>query len=264
MKNITQDLIKAFRRIDKYGKSEMAVDTYIRYICIDRTSMKRLNRNLAFAELMSRLAPPKEHNQWYTAGLLNDIMEKSIPGIGKSPGIIKALLMKAKVSPGTIRAIENYRSMSDPRRWSPMIAAMKTSVFGEFVNEQSFENAPYLNFIAKILFWDNVLIAAAALVCMIAFLFVRSDADSAHNLFLVSFWLAMILSFYKMAHDYPFTCTMNFRYITPTVMIGCLFIGFALNELKDCGSKARYIKYIAEACVLLFSSASTLVYLALV
>lgn len=124
MKNITQDLIKAFRRIDKYGKSEMAVDTYIRYICIDRTSMKRLNRNLAFAELMSRLAPPKEHNQWYTAGLLNDIMEKSIPGIGKSPGIIKALLMKAKVSPGTIRAIENYRSMSDPRRWSPMIAAM--------------------------------------------------------------------------------------------------------------------------------------------
>lgn len=148
--------------------------------------------------------------------------------------------------------------------YNPMIAAMKTSVFGEFVNEQSFENAPYLNFAAKILFWDNVLIAAAALVCMIAFLFIRSDADSAQKLFLVSFWLAMMLSFYKMAHDYPFTCTMNFRYITPTVMIGCLFIGFALNKLKDHGSKARYIKYIAEACVMMFSSASTLVYLTLV
>ena len=148
--------------------------------------------------------------------------------------------------------------------YNPMIAAMKTSVFGEFVNEQSFENAPYLNFAAKILFWDNVLIAAAALICMSAFLFIGCSADLFQKLFLVSFWLAMMLSFYKMAHDYPFTCTMNFRYITPTVIIGSIFIGFALNKLKDCGSKAKYIELTAEACVLIFSSASALIYLTLV
>lgn len=155
-------------------------------------------------------------------------------------------------------------SIQGYNEYNPIIAATKTSVFGEFVNEQSFENAPYLNFTAKILFWDNVLIAAAALICMISFLFVRSDADSAQKLFLFSFRLAMMMSFYKMAHDYPFTCTMNFRYITPTVIIGSIFIGFTLNRLKDCGSKAKYIEHTAEACVLIFSAASALIYLSLV
>ena len=145
-----------------------------------------------------------------------------------------------------------------------MIAAMKTSVFGEFVNEQSFQNMPYLDAASKLLFWDNILIAAAALICMSAFLFIGCSADLFQKLFLVSFWLAMMLSFYKMAHDYPFTCTMNFRYITPTVIIGSIFIGFALNKLKDCGSKAKYIELTAEACVLIFSSASALIYLTLV
>lgn len=155
-------------------------------------------------------------------------------------------------------------SIQGYNEYNPIIAATKTSVFGEFVNEQSFENAPYLNFTAKILFWDNVLIAAAALICMISFLFVRSDADSAQKLFLFSFRLAMMMSFYKMAHDYPFTCTMNFRYITPTVIIGSIFIGFTLNRLKDFGSKAKYIEHTAEACVLIFSAASALIYLSLV
>ncbi len=155
-------------------------------------------------------------------------------------------------------------SIQGYNEYNPIIAATKTSVFGEFVNEQSFENAPYLNFTAKILFWDSVLIAAAALICMISFLFVRSDADSAQKLFLFSFRLAMMMSFYKMAHDYPFTCTMNFRYITPTVIIGSIFIGFTLNRLKDCGSKAKYIEHTAEGCVLIFSAASALIYLSLV
>lgn len=147
--------------------------------------------------------------------------------------------------------------------YNPAISAIKSSVFGEFVNEQCFEKAQYLNSIAKILFWDNVLIAAAALICMAAFLFVRCSADATQKLFLVSFWLAMMLSFYKMAHDYSFTCTLNFRYITPTVMTGCLFIGFALNKLSSCSSGKKYIIYTAEASALLFSSASALVYLAL-
>lgn len=124
MKNLTQDLIKAFRRIDKYGKSEISVDTYIRYICIDRNSMKRLNRNLAFAELMSRLAPSKEMNEWYIAGLLNDVCDMRFPGMSNSPGVIKAILSRANVNRGIVYAIENFRKIKDPRRWTPMIAAL--------------------------------------------------------------------------------------------------------------------------------------------
>lgn len=124
MKNTTQELIKALRRINKYGKSEITIDTYIRYICIDRDSMKRLNRNLAFAELMSRLAPDKERNEWYIAGILNDISEMRFPGIGKNPAITKAILTKARVNPGVVYAIENFRTLKDPRRWNALIAAL--------------------------------------------------------------------------------------------------------------------------------------------
>lgn len=123
-KNISQELIRAFSRIYKYGKSEISVDTYIRYICIDREKAESLNRNLGIAELMSRLAPPGYQDEWYAAGLLHDIGSLKLPGRGESPQIIAALMQKAGVNSGLIHAVISYRNINDPRRWTALIAAL--------------------------------------------------------------------------------------------------------------------------------------------
>ena len=123
-KSAAQELIKAFRDINKYGKSEIAMDRYIRSICGNRERMQSLNRNLAFAELMSRLAPSGLKDEWYVAGLLNDITDASLPDIISTPETIKALLSKAGISAETVRAIEHYKKNEDPSLWNPIIAAM--------------------------------------------------------------------------------------------------------------------------------------------
>lgn len=110
--------------MNKYGKSEVTIDTYIRYICINSERAGKLNHNLAFAELMSRLAPEKARDEWYIAGLLNDITEMHIPGTGEHAGIMKALLAKAHINPGVINAIDSYKRASDPKRWNPLITAL--------------------------------------------------------------------------------------------------------------------------------------------
>lgn len=48
------------------------------------------------------------------------------------------------------------------------------------------------------------------------------------KIFFVLFYVFMMLNIYKMSADYPMVCTMNFRYITPTVIVQALFGGIWL------------------------------------
>ena len=54
----------------------------------------------------------------------------------------------------------------------------------------------------------------------------------AERVFIGSFYVTLMLGFYKLAYDNPFTCSMNFRYITPTVVIGALSIGLLIKTLR--------------------------------
>ena len=47
------------------------------------------------------------------------------------------------------------------------------------------------------------------------------------------FYISIIFNYFKMCYDYPFTCTMNFRYITPTVIITSIFCGLFMNIRKN-------------------------------
>lgn len=113
--------------------------------------------------------------------------------------------------------------------YDPLAALLKNSLFGEFINEKSFKEGSYVNKLAALLFFTNICLAAEALLAMLLTCVKKPSAD---KLFLALTWLMMVASFYKMAADYPFTCTMNFRYITPTALIGSCFLGLALKEQK--------------------------------
>ena len=70
-----------------------------------------------------------------------------------------------------------------------------------------------------------------------------------------------MVSFFKAAADYAFTCTMNFRYITPTVITGAVFIGMAASE--DHIKNNLIISKLLTVASVLFSLMTALVYTAL-
>ena len=123
--------------------------------------------------------------------------------------------------------------------YNPLICILKNSIFNEGTNETSFRIAEHINVIMSIFFIVNIIIAAAAILLMIAVCFRKTTADAAMKAFFIFFHVIMAANFYKMAADYPFTCTMNFRYITPTVITGALFCGLFLQTMQKSSKNAR-------------------------
>lgn len=131
---------------------------------------------------------------------------------------------------------------------NPLVTLLKNSCFGEYIQKDSYI-CSMGDIIAHIFFWVNVLIAFVAFAYMIWSCIRRPDMP---KLFIAGFHMLMILSFYKTAADYPFVCTMNFRYITPTAITGAVFLGLCMKENRgkdDAPVKAIEIPLGVCACV---------------
>ncbi len=147
---------------------------------------------------------------------------------------------------------------------NPLIALMKNSLFGEYINESSFGEAKAVNRISVVFFWTNAVIAAAAFAAMLASVFMKGRITPLQKAFFLIFYFSMIFNFYKMAYDYPFTCTLNFRYITPTVIVPLVCSGVVFDSLRT-GKPKFYnaVKYTAGVLSGVFAVCSSLVYLSL-
>lgn len=125
---------------------------------------------------------------------------------------------------------------------NPIIAVLKNSLFGEYINEKVFINNSLIIDICTLFFYISAVIALLAFVYMIVICFRKCPMRPLIKVFFVSFYFILIANLYKMAADYPFTCTLNFRYITPTVITGMLFTGLYIQNISE--SKRRYAKFI--------------------
>jgi len=169
------------------------------------------------------------------------------------------------------RVFENwlwYDGNGDPQSYNehnPLIAILKNSIFGEFITEGKFTHYPFMLTVCKWLFWLAAFIAAAAFIAMIVSLFRKCAADSVQKIFLVSFHLILVGNLYVLSKNYPMVCSMNFRYIMPTVFIGAFFLGASLTRADKQGSTpAKVLKLSSYAVVLAFAVMSSLVYLMVV
>lgn len=145
---------------------------------------------------------------------------------------------------------------------NPVIALMKNSLFGEFINGGTFTDAPNAEKFCVAFFWISVFMAVVCLVSMIVSGFVKNKMNGYEKVFFISFYVIMILNFYKMAYDYPFTCTLNFRYITPSVIVQILFGAVMFDRIKTNNEKLyRVIRYPVCAVSGIFVFLSALIYL---
>lgn len=116
--------------------------------------------------------------------------------------------------------------------YNPLIALLKNSLFGEYINEGTFPEGSPMPALAVGFFWLGVVLAAAAFVCMIVFCFRKCSIPTVPKVFFVLFHILLLMNLYYLAASSPFTCSMNFRYITPTCIIGALFLGVTIQELR--------------------------------
>lgn len=129
---------------------------------------------------------------------------------------------------------------------NPLIAILKNSIFGEFINGFYFKSA-MVN-VCTIFFWISTAIAFIAFVSMIITFIRDRSADKVLMLFIGTFYVVLMLNLYAMSHDYPLVCTMNFRYIMPTVVIGALFIGMVMKNKSKLQRHYSIAMTVAAPC----------------
>lgn len=158
------------------------------------------------------------------------------PGLRQYIGDQDFLSRMTDFSPKQFRSVFEQWLQKDGtgyNEYNPLVALLKNALFGEYINESTLVYNQAAISLATVFFWLNVLLAAAALVCMVVLCFRKCIMDKVQKIFFVSFYLVMMVNFYYLAASSPFTCSMNFRYITPTVLIGALFFGIAVQKLRQ-------------------------------
>ena len=146
---------------------------------------------------------------------------------------------------------------------NPLIALMKTALFEESIREGTFPSGTLLGFIAVALFWMSIVLAIVAFVTMIIVLVRKCAMNVYEKVLCGSFWLITMLSYYKMAYDYPFVCTISFRYVTPVIILGVIFLGVFGKKLTESDSKAgKIFNVLLLASAIVFAILAFLAYVA--
>jgi hypothetical protein len=119
-------------------------------------------------------------------------------------------------------------------------AILKTSVFGEWHIGQGFSVTQVL---AYILFYLNIIVIAISLFCMIYALFKKYEkVPRALKACLYILYASIVATFVRFCLVYAHDCTMDFRYIVPTVIIGAAFIGMFISDKSGDGETESRVK----------------------
>ncbi len=155
---------------------------------------------------------------------------------------------------------------------NPLIVALKNSMFGEYIKDDTFEKIPAINGFCTVLFYVGATLALIAFVFMIRNLIRDRSERCFERLALGVFFLAMMIGYYVTAFRYPFVCTMDFRYIPLTVPVGAAFLGMGMNmciKTENSGKNTKKIHpnnvfmYVICALVAVFCLCSTVMFIGL-
>lgn len=126
--------------------------------------------------------------------------------------------------------------------YNPMISLLKTSMFGEYISLDYFQNVPIIA--ETLLFWTNVIIALISVAALIYLLVVsvKNKTLTVQLLSIVISYVLMITFYYVFCFSYPHHCTENIRYVSPVIVLGLVFIGKLINDLGENKSEKTQTK----------------------
>ncbi|MCC8168132.1 MAG: glycosyltransferase family 39 protein [Clostridiales bacterium] len=153
---------------------------------------------------------------------------------------------------------------SDYYEYNLFAGILKYSLFGEY----NFENyAEGITPFCVALFAFNAVLIALAVCATAYFLIRRNRYLNRHmKIFLGSFYILMLVQYVVFCMAYPHTCSMDFRYITPTLLIGAFSLGAMTEEsyrLAKTNETARVLSHVSVILTILFALSSAMVFLML-
>lgn len=121
---------------------------------------------------------------------------------------------------------------------------VKCSILGEFTYNNN------INIYVTFFKFVNLVIILATVLCtfMLIGKYKRKDKNSFIIMILLITFFTNIISYYSFNVQYPYLCTMDFRYIVPTIFTGIVTICVVLDEFI----KNDIIKELIEYMVILF------------
>ena len=123
---------------------------------------------------------------------------------------------------------------------------IKCSVFGEFSFSQEF------NFQAGLLLIFNIIVIISSLAAMIYVLIKDKNKNRRFfNWIMFAVWAIQIISFIIFNISLPYGCTMDFRYIVPTLITGAYFLALWL-QLFNGGKLKQFIRNFVLSSSILF------------
>lgn len=140
-----------------------------------------------------------------------------------------------------------------------IIAIMKTSMFGEY----NFSQTTNITVIpATIAFWANAVLIVLSVTAMVYVGSKRIEqVDNVIKMFFGLVYAVVMGSFIKFCFEFAHTCTMDFRYIVPTMVIGAIAIGIFVNELeKKERAVSEKVIVVVEVSVVFLAVFSVLTY----
>jgi hypothetical protein len=184
---------------------------------------------------------------------------------GQSFGQVFLLSTESKLYSGDYSFVQRFLSFPAEQLLSPLycqpygdynlwLYTIKCAMFGEF----SFERPDAL---AALLIVANLILILVSLAAMIYVMIRCKETNKFARFGLFWLWLVQMVSFVTFNIGFPFGCTMDFRYIVPTAIIGAIYIGIALDHIKAKRSTVtNMVFHTGLVCILLFAIASVLFY----
>ena len=153
-----------------------------------------------------------------------------------------------------------FRQMLEPLYCQPYtdyniwIYIAKCAAFGEFAFERSAKVALPLSL-------SNLLLIVLSLLAAVYVLLRCKETHVLAHFGLLWLWLIQMGSYLMFNLQYPFGCTMDLRYIVPTIVVGAAYLGIALDHLKETNKPlGNVLFYFGTAVIVLVAAASTLFY----
>lgn len=139
---------------------------------------------------------------------------------------------------------------------------VKSSLFGEYFNKTNVGTVQ--NVFGYILFFSAVVLILISLAGLVVGLITKNRDNGIVEkdnrvpfAFLIVYYVFLVGSYVIFCFNYPHTCTMDFRYIVPTLLVGAVWSGLLINGKQKW---VRPVKAVQIAATVLFAVSSVMFY----
>ncbi|MBR6872214.1 MAG: phospholipid carrier-dependent glycosyltransferase [Ruminococcus sp.] len=158
---------------------------------------------------------------------------------------------------------ENWiRDGSEFTEYNPNVAILKNSIFGEDINKTNFPGGNTI--IPTILFWVALVLALLGVFFIVYFLFKKNTKlEKPYKVFFAVYWAFSLYYFYVFCYTYTATCTMNFRYLTPILVVSVMQYAMLYDQLGrgETTTAKKVISRIFTCMIAAFCLLSVVTYL---